>query len=306
MISIVIPLYNKESQIANTLNSVLTQSYQDFEIVIVDDGSTDGSIAEVRKIQDPRIRIVSQKNAGVSAARNRGIVEAKGEYIAFLDADDEWKSDYLTVQAALIEKYPECKVFATNYEFRNANGIVRPTILNGMEIPGESGIFPNYFQVAAISAPPLWTSAVVVEKSAIEGIGGFPEGIKSGEDLLTWARLGVKYPIAYCKVPHAYFVNDEQVFNEDQRKRAPESFDYVGEELKKLYHANPHVKGLKQYVGLWHKMRSRIFLNKHQRRAAIREAYKSMKYAINSKIVVFLMLGFMPYPIVDFVFKKIG
>ena len=92
MISVVIPLYNKEKQIKRTLQSVLTQTFQDFEIVIVNDGSTDNSTIEVEKIKDSRIRLIHQENAGVSAARNKGIEEAKYELIAFLDADDEWKS----------------------------------------------------------------------------------------------------------------------------------------------------------------------------------------------------------------------
>ena len=94
MISVVIPLYNKEEQIADTLQSIFAQTFQDFEIVIVDDGSTDNSVEEVEKFDDSRIRLIHQTNAGVSAARNRGIEEARGELIAFLDADDEWKPEY--------------------------------------------------------------------------------------------------------------------------------------------------------------------------------------------------------------------
>ena len=95
MISIVIPLYNKEKQIAHTLQSVFAQTFQDFEIVIVDDGSTDNSVMEVKKFDDPRVLLIQQSNAGVSAARNRGIEEANGELIAFLDADDEWMPEFL-------------------------------------------------------------------------------------------------------------------------------------------------------------------------------------------------------------------
>ena len=98
MISVVIPLYNKEKQIRATLESVLSQAFQDFEIVIVNDGSTDRSVEEAAAVCDKRIRVVHQKNAGVSAARNRGIEEARGEFIAFLDADDRWKSEYLQAQ----------------------------------------------------------------------------------------------------------------------------------------------------------------------------------------------------------------
>ena len=102
MISVVIPLYNKEKQIAKTLQTVLNQTYQNFEIVIVNDGSTDGSVEEVLRISDSRIRLVNQENGGVSAARNRGIDEAKGEYIAFLDADDLWDIDHLEVLYQLL------------------------------------------------------------------------------------------------------------------------------------------------------------------------------------------------------------
>lgn len=98
MISVVIPLYNKEKQIANTLHSVLRQTFQNFEIVVVNDGSTDNSVQEVEKVNDIRIRIVHQNNAGVSAARNKGIEEARYDIIAFLDADDEWKAEYLETQ----------------------------------------------------------------------------------------------------------------------------------------------------------------------------------------------------------------
>ena len=106
MISVIIPLYNKEKQIAKTLQTVLNQTYQNFEIVIVNDGSTDRSVDEVKKFLNSRIRLINQKNGGVSAARNRGIKEAKGEYLAFLDADDIWQNNYLQTQIDLICKYP--------------------------------------------------------------------------------------------------------------------------------------------------------------------------------------------------------
>lgn len=109
MISVVIPLYNKEKQIAKTLQTVLDQTCQDFEIVIVNDGSTDGSVGEIKKITDSRIRLINQKNGGVSAARNRGIEEAKGEHIAFLDADDMWNRDYLKTINYLIKNIPIVK-----------------------------------------------------------------------------------------------------------------------------------------------------------------------------------------------------
>lgn len=303
MISVVIPLYNKERQIACTLQSVFEQTFQNFEIVIVDDGSTDNSVEEVEKFDDSRIRLIHQTNAGVSAARNRGIEEARGELIAFLDADDEWMPEYLATQYGLYQKYPECNVYACNYEFRDSEGKVTPTIIRKLPFEGEDGILSNYFEVASCSHPPLWTSAVVIKKSAIQAIGGFPIGIKSGEDLLTWARLAVSGTIAYSRKSLAMFIRDEGLFNKDQQLRVPEKEDIVGQELKKLYNINRHIIGLNKYVALWHKMRTRIFIDKKDRKKAIKECLISMKYNMNVKILVFLVLIFLPLSFSRKVFK---
>lgn len=303
MISVVIPLYNKEKQIACTLQSVFEQTFQNFEIVIVDDGSTDNSVEEVEKFDDSRIRLIHQTNAGVSAARNRGIEEASGELIAFLDADDVWMPEYLATQYGLYQKYPECSVYACNYEFRDSEGKVTPTIIRKLPFEGEDGILSNYFEVARCSHPPLWTSAVVVKKSAIQAIGGFPLGIKSGEDLLTWARLAVSGTIAYSIKSLAVFVRDEGLFNKDQQLRVPEKEDIVGLELEKLYNINRHIIGLNKYVALWHKMRTRIFIDKKDRKKAIKECLISMKYNMNVKILVFLVLIFLPSSFSRKVFK---
>ena len=152
MISVVIPLYNKEKQIKRTLQSVLTQTFQDFEIVIVNDGSTDNSTIEVEKIKDSRIRLIHQENAGVSAARNKGIEEAKYELIALLDADDEWKNKYLEVQYDLYKKYPKCDIFACNYEFVNEKHDISPTIIKKLSFKENDGILNNYFEVPSPTA----------------------------------------------------------------------------------------------------------------------------------------------------------
>ena len=151
MISVVIPLYNKEKQIANTLQTVLKQTFQDFEIVIVNDGSTDNSVAEVEKVQDSRIRVIHQQNAGVASARNKGIEESKYDLVAFLDADDEWKPEYLETQYKLYLKYPECSVYVVNYEFRDSKGKITPSIINKLPFTEDDGILSNYFKVASCS-----------------------------------------------------------------------------------------------------------------------------------------------------------
>lgn len=293
MISVVIPLYNKEKQIAHTLKSVLNQTFQDFEIVIVDDGSTDGSVAEVEKYSDSRIRLVHQQNAGVSAARNRGIEEAKGELIAFLDADDEWKSEYLATQYHLYQKYPDCSVFACNYEFRNSDGVVTSTIIRKISFAGEDGILPNYFEVASCSHPPLWTSAVMVKKQAIQAIGGFPVGIRSGEDLLTWARLAVNEKIAYSRSVQARFLMNRE--DKHVPKRTPDKCDYVGLSLIELYNQNRREMYLKKYISCYYKGRSLHAIECSIISEGIKSAFRAIRYNCRS-IKNYLLLLICMFP----------
>lgn len=294
MISIVIPLYNKQHSVYSALQSVFRQTFDDYELIVIDDGSTDASAQIVRdNFSDSRLRIISQQNAGVSAARNRGVAEAKGEYVAFLDADDEWKPDYLATQMVLAEKYPHCTVFAVNYEFRNEKGEISPTIIRKLPFSGADGVLTNYFEVAACSHPPLWTSAVIVHKEAIQSIGGFPIGIKSGEDLLTWARLACRYEIAYCIEPLAVF-NVEGYEIKERPKRIPARDDLVGKELQKLKddYRSPHIS---DYIAVWHKMRSSVYMRLRMRKESIREAAKGLRFnPFNLKLYAYMLLNLLP------------
>lgn len=295
MISIVIPLYNKEQQIVETIQSILKQTFQYFEIIIVNDGSTDHSVEEVKKVTDSRIRLIHQPNAGVSAARNRGIEEAQGKYIAFLDADDEWKPEYLETQYNLTQRYPECSVFACNYEFRNMQGHVQSTIIRKLPFTGEYGILSNYFEVASCSHPPLWTSAVMVKKGAIQSVGGFPVGIKSGEDLLTWARLACKYIIAFARTSHAIYNLGEGYNKKNLPPRRQDKGDPVGKELVDIYKKYPRTLGLKPYISHWHKMRASVAIRYNEREETIYEVFQSLRYNIlNTKVMPFLVLALLP------------
>lgn len=295
LISIVIPLYNKEQSITSTLQTVLKQTFQDFEIVIVDDGSTDHSVEEVNKVVDPRIRLIQQPNAGVSSARNRGIEEAKGEYIAFLDADDEWKPEYLETQYNLTQQYLDCSVFACNYEFRDIQGNVRSTIIRKLPFTREYGVLSNYFEVASCSHPPLWTSAVMVKKDAIRSVGGFPVGIKSGEDLLTWARLACRYIIAFARTSHVIYNLGEGYNKKNLPPRRQDKGDPVGKELVNIYKKYPKTLGLKTYISHWHKMRASVAVRYNERRETIYEVFLSLRYNIlNIKVMPFLVLALLP------------
>ena len=115
--SIVIPLYNKEKAIVATLQSVLAQTYTDYEIIVVDDGSKDNSLKVAKSVNDSRINVIHKENGGVSSARNRGIREAKGDYIALLDGDDLWKPTFLEEQVKLIHDFPKAAMWGVNTAF---------------------------------------------------------------------------------------------------------------------------------------------------------------------------------------------
>ena len=288
MITIVIPLYNKESSIATALESVLAQTYPNFEVMVVDDGSTDGGAAVVEGYTDARIRLIRQENAGVSAARNRGIEEAKGEYVAFLDADDEWMPEFLAEIVALQKEFSDCKAQATSY-VQCQNGEKKGIILNRLPFTGERGVLTNYFEVATHSNPPVWTGAICIERALLQELGGFPLGIKSGEDLLTWARIATRTHWAYSLKPYAIF--NMEGYNKNERpKRIPADIDVVGNELKQLWEQKPQAKGLKHYIAHWHKMRSSIYLRLGMRRKSFNEALKGLRYhPLNWKLYAYAL-----------------
>lgn len=188
MFSVVIPLYNKEDYIVNTLTSVLNQSYQNFEVIVVNDGSTDDSLKIVQSFHDSRIRVFTKNNGGVSSARNLGVEKANFKYVAFLDADDEWKPDYLFFINKLIDKYPQCALYGAAYKYKADSTVVGSNI--------KEGIVEDFFQVT-FSASILCSSAVVILREVLVDIGGFPVGMVGGEDIYTWCKIAKKYSIVY-------------------------------------------------------------------------------------------------------------
>ncbi|MFH2010978.1 MAG: glycosyltransferase [bacterium] len=191
-VSIVIPLYNNAAYIERALGSVQRQTLQDFEVIVVDDGSTDGSGELAAAVADPRIRVLRQENQGVSAARNRGIEEARGELVAFLDADDEWLAGFLAAVGQLHALFPQAGICCTGYTVFEAGGSVREVVLRG---PPEPRLIRRYFRHAA-DAYFVWTSCVAVPRKVFQEVGCFPEGEPIGEDLDLWGRIALRFPVA--------------------------------------------------------------------------------------------------------------
>lgn len=203
--SIIIPLYNKAPYIRKALETVCAQTYRDYEIIVVNDGSTDDSalVAEsyLQHAEGICYTIISQDNAGVAAARNRGVKHASGQYMAFLDADDWWEPDYLARMAELIADYPQAGVYGCNYVYYKP-GKTRVAL----NIPtGYINYSKAYYEGSAM---PIWTGATIMPKTVLEEMGGFPLGIKLGEDFLLWAKTALHYKVAFLNEPLAYYNND--------------------------------------------------------------------------------------------------
>lgn len=196
-ISVVIPLFNKGPHIERTLNSVLKQLFQDFEVIVVDDGSTDRGAEIVKGFDDSRIRLIQQENHGVSAARNRGIEEARADFIAFLDADDEWMPDHLEVLLRLQKKYPEAGAYTTTYLTIHSDSLTKKPHFYGIPEKPWEGILQNYFKSAALGSSPMTASTVGIFKNILIEIGAFNIAAHGQADSDLWVRIALKYPIAF-------------------------------------------------------------------------------------------------------------
>jgi glycosyltransferase involved in cell wall biosynthesis len=242
--SILIPLYNKSEYISNTLNSVLGQTYSKFEVIIIDDGSTDGSDAIVSKYTDPRIRILRQENKGVSAARNYGIKKAKYKLIALLDGDDLWDKRYLEEIVILIGKYPEISIYGTQLAgICNGRIISRPFILNNFEVYGKFDLFEIITKNKGFLHP-ISSSSVVFRKNILEKAGNFDERITHGEDYDFFFRISLYSEIAFVEKELAYW-NQSVLASKRASGHLPDIKNhivYYVDKFKPYFQANENLK----------------------------------------------------------------
>ena len=194
-ISVVIPLYNKASTIYTTLISVLAQSVRPREVIVIDDGSTDGSaeIVERMIVNEPHVKLVRQVNAGVSAARNRAIEMAQGEWVALLDGDDIWSPEYLKAVHEMIERWPECGAYGTGFYVEdNMRSIVGST-------PKQTGKVD--FFTESMHRYVLIPSATTLRRDLVLRLGGFPVGMRMGEDQYLWTKIAREAEVAFWAQP---------------------------------------------------------------------------------------------------------
>ena len=231
--SIIIPLYNKEHFIVKTIQSALDQTFKDFEIIVVNDGSTDASLDAISVLKDSRIKIFTIKNQGVSHARNFGIEKANADYIAFLDADDLWLNNHLEQIKKLVEDFPNCGLYANAYVKKIGEISLEPHYIN---IPKSwNGIVKDYFKSSLFSCI-AWTSAVMIPKKILEGFNGFDEKITlgAGEDTDLWIKIALQHQIAFnSNVTAIYNLHaDNRISNSNTNLRKFLDLDAYEEEAK--------------------------------------------------------------------------
>lgn len=232
MISVVIPLYNKAHTIVNTLSTVMSQTYQDFEVVIVNDGSTDNGVGVIGEhFHDSRIRIINQENAGVGAARNRGVKEAKGDWIAFLDADDEWLPKYLQTLTSVLQKFPTANMIgcASYYkDFQTKKVSANALIDKYKDKAAEINYFMNPDKMTHIGA-------TIIRKEKFLEVGGFNPDLKNNEDLLLQGSIAMEGGFIYIgRCLHVYVGNVKGQATADISKQDEYIKDKI-EVLNRLY-----------------------------------------------------------------------
>ena len=221
MFSVIIPLYNKAPYVEKAIRSVAAQTFCEFELIVIDDGSTDLTApqppkggagltySDIEQLIDGKGILIKQKNSGVSVARNNGVAQAKYPYICFLDADDWWAPTFLEEMKALIDEFPDAGIYGTSY-YKVKNGKYIPANIGVEEgfVKGEI----NYCQVYAKSLwMPLWTGAVCIPKTVFENEQGFKPALKLGEDFDLWIRIAQKHKVVLLNKPLAYYNQDVEI-----------------------------------------------------------------------------------------------
>lgn len=222
LFSIIIPLYNKAPYVEKALRSVAAQTFSDYELIVVDDGSKDESASVAERVlndcwlsmsKPQPVKLLKQANAGVSTARNNGVATSQGQYICFLDADDWWEPAFLEEMAKLIAEFPDAGIYGTNYTIINETRHKTRVASVGVEEGFEKG-YINYCKAYANTMyMPLCTGAVSIPRKVFDEVQGFKPHLKLGEDFDLWIRIALKYNVAFLNKPLANYNQDVDVVN---------------------------------------------------------------------------------------------
>lgn len=306
MFSVIIPVYNGAKFIDKAIESVFSQTNSDWELIVVNDGSKDDTMSVLQKYEDnDKILIINQENSGVSVARNTGVEASKGEYIAFLDADDVWHNNHLEVMAKLIENYPTAGLYGTFTRTELVNGDVmeKAEFFEGKEDTlFLEDFFAEYHKDKGTKMFTVITTCV--SREAFVKSGGFPKGCKIGEDLELSLVVAAYYPVVLSSQGTATYIKENSEATKTQ------SFDPdwgFFERVKTLYadETIPKEKreNIKKVMEWFSMRRCRHYIIDGERKKAY-EVYKSInKREISKKdLVINTVLMVMPTALVRKIF----
>jgi len=303
-ISVIIPLLNKGPYISRAIKTVLNQTIQNFEIIVIDGGSVDDGPKIVKDINDPRISFIVQSGKGVSIARNEAVKIAKSELIAFLDADDEWLSNHLEIILRLVGKYPVAGMYSTAYKIQTSDEALRLADYACIPNPPWEGLLPNYFTSGALGFGPVIISVVVIPKKIFLEMRGFPEGYWFGEDMDLFGKIALKYPVAFSYEFSAIYHWDTS--NRASEKTRPlnyiEPFVITARNHLAKGDVPPEsIKSLNEYISKFEIRRAARHIVMGQSKIA-RNILKQCNttWRLNEKIKL-LILASAPYPVFLFI-----
>lgn len=291
MISVVIPLYNKENSICATLQSVYEQTYTDWECIVVDDGSTDDSLnvvqEYVRKVESdvhtpytlhltPSIRVYHQPNGGVCAARNAGIKAAKGEYIALLDADDRWDKEYLAEQMHMIADFPKSAMWGINFAELSEGKLIRK-LETGLP-DGYRGYVEHYFDMPGRISDLYCSSSVVIRRDVFDKVGYFDERIRYSEDIDMWYRIIANYPVAFYDRYMVWYFYDAENRAMNRPRLLKDWLPYYVDKYKDPLFRHDAV--FYRWIMRWAAVRiKKIYFNDPEQHEAAKTASRKLDYA---------------------------
>lgn len=311
-VSVIIPTYNCEKYIMEAIDSILGQTYKDFEIIVVDDGSTDGTKDILKShIEGGLIHYIYQTNQGPGAARNTGIKAARGEYIAFLDADDQLFCQSLESRKEFLDEYRDVLLLFSDYFLSVGN-------LSILELKLRNSGFLNFFQEAIeikigkryvfnekfiklfweFSPRPIWTGTVMVRRSLVDKVGYFRTDVSIGEDIDYWMRTAARYKVGYIDEPLAIYNHHASALTKNVERYYSDAIKmysrYLDSEIVDRKIIN------KKMSSLYFSLGYHYILNNNQN-GARRALIRSLRYNFNNFVSIkCLLMSFIPLRLLSF------